>query len=128
MRMSKTNLCYLDFVSPTFEQPAKKERKHTKHSSSPGAMYRPTESQQKASANVCRSKSDVSTRKTALSEHTFTQPTYKRTESSPEVVLYCIFLASLTPVSYAHLDNDLPGICGPFLCYVQVSVNFMVCI
>lgn len=61
-----------------------------KHSSSPGAMYRPAEPPQKASANVCRSKSDVSTRKTALSEYMFGQPTYKRTESSPEVVsLYC---------------------------------------
>ena len=55
-------------------------------------MYHPAaDAQQKNSANVCRSKSDVSTRKNALSEYVFSQPAYKRTESSPEVVsLYIV--------------------------------------
>ncbi|XP_053408833.1 rho guanine nucleotide exchange factor 12-like isoform X6 [Mercenaria mercenaria] len=63
----------------------KKERKHMKHSSSPGAMYSPAEAQERGSANVSRSKSDVSTRKNALSEYSFGHLGYKRTESSPEV-------------------------------------------
>ncbi|XP_052805006.1 uncharacterized protein LOC128234667 isoform X6 [Mya arenaria] len=62
---------------------SKKDRKHMQHSSSPGSMFQPKDSQQKG-ANVFRSKSDVSSRKTGLSEYMFAPQAYKRTESSPE--------------------------------------------
>lgn len=77
-----------------------------KHSSSPGAMYCPSESQQKSNANVCRSKSDVSTRKNALSEYMFGQPSYKRTESSPEVVCCIVlFIFNITNSYHAHIGS-----------------------
>ncbi|XP_052253309.1 uncharacterized protein LOC127859834 isoform X3 [Dreissena polymorpha] len=81
--MPSINVDEVDYSSP-IGQPSK-ERKHQKHSSSPGAMFGAAEPPQQKGVNVCRSKSDVSTRKNALSEYMFGAPTYKRTESSPEV-------------------------------------------
>ncbi|KAL4228501.1 PDZ domain containing 1 [Mactra antiquata] len=79
---------------------SKKERKHVKHSSSPGAMYRSPDQQQRTTVNVSRSKSDVSTRKNALSEYSFGHPGYKRTESSPET--------ASVPATVSDLGSDSP--------------------
>ena len=59
-----------------------------KHSSSPGAIYRPSDSEARASANVCRSKSDVSSRKNTLFENPSGSQGFKRNDSSPEVVIH----------------------------------------
>lgn len=82
-----------------------------KHCSSPGAMYSPAEAQERSSANVCRSKSDVSSRKNALSEFAFGQQGYKRTESSPEVVQF--FLTAFAVTNFL-LSLNMP-VCDPFM-------------
>ena len=60
--------------------------KHVKHhSSSPGAMYRPSESGQPRASTVSRSKSDVSSRKNPGYEFPHFGEGYRRADSSAEV-------------------------------------------
>jgi hypothetical protein len=89
-----------------------------KHSSSPGAMYSPAEAQERGSANVSRSKSDVSTRKNPLSEYSFGHLGYKRTESSPEVVMH--FYLEFETTKYFCISLNLPVFLPYPLCLIYI--------
>ena len=95
--MDLLNIVGLKYFStlfwPLFSQLSKdRSSKHVKHhSSSPGAMYRPSESGQPRTSTVSRSKSDVSSRKNAAHEYPHFQEGYRRAESSAEVYSYYPF-------------------------------------